>query len=89
MLSSYETMIEQMFLSSQRFHRNFVRDQRAKVRLPRSLEDVREVYSVLLNFVDDYFHIFLLFYIAVFLFIQSFAIPGRYVNAQFWWIDNE
>ncbi len=51
-------------------------DEAAKIVLPRSIAQVRDLAQVLLKYRDEHFSLVLGFFAAVYIFLQTFAIPG-------------
>ena len=48
----------------------------AKVKLPQSLDDAKELGRVISNYKDDYYEQVLVAFVLTYVFLQSFAIPG-------------
>ena len=48
----------------------------AKVRLPKSIDDAKELGKVLSNYTDEYFFEVVVAFTLTYIFLQSFAIPG-------------
>ncbi|EDO36860.1 predicted protein [Nematostella vectensis] len=51
-------------------------NDRAKIKLPRNMDDAKGLGRALSNYTDEYFTQVLLGFIVVFIFLQTFAIPG-------------
>jgi len=55
---------------------HFTPEEATKIKLPRSLDDVRELSNVVLRYRDDHFALVLGLFALSYIFLQTFAIPG-------------